>query len=170
MRRLPAPWQIASLLFAVAGIGVSGYLVRVHYDDALLVCGIGDCHTVQQSKYAEIFGIPIAILGLGMYLTVLGLGIARWRKSEWHLVATTAVFAIALAGVLYSAYLTYVEIWVIDAICQWCVASACLTLGILLVEGFGLYGALGVPADFDDGEDAGTEGFDPRSAPAPRSR
>lgn len=154
-QRLPAPWQIASLLFSLAGIGVAGYLVQVHYDESLLVCGVGDCHTVQQSKYAEIFGVPIAILGLGMYLTVLGLGIARWRRPEWHLYATTAVFAIALAGALYSAYLTYIELEVIHAVCQWCVASACLTVAILLVEGFGLYAALGVPPDFDDADDPG---------------
>jgi uncharacterized membrane protein len=50
-----------------------------------------------------------------------------------------AAFAIALAGAIFSAYLTYVELWVIDAVCQWCVASALLTVGVATAEGLGVW-------------------------------
>src|SRR5262249_40873136 len=124
-----------SLVLALAGTGVAAYLTSVHYDDKLLLCGVGDCETVRQSRYAEVAGVPIALLGLLMYLSVVALGLLRWHRPNLQPTATMAAFAIALAGTLYAAYLTYVEIWVIDAICQWCVTSAILTLGILIAEG-----------------------------------
>ncbi|MCM8747912.1 vitamin K epoxide reductase family protein [Thermomicrobiaceae bacterium CFH 74404] len=133
-----ARWQLLSLVLALAGIGVAGYLTTAHYRQEILVCGVGDCQTVQNSPYAEIGGVPIALLGAGMYVTLVAVGLARWRWPERHELLTAGAFAIALAGTLYAAYLTYLEIWVIRAICQWCVVSALLTLGILLVESFGL--------------------------------
>jgi uncharacterized membrane protein len=139
----------ASLLLAIAGAGVAAYLTTVHYDERLLLCGVGDCETVQQSKYAEIAGIPVALLGLIMYLSIAALGLLRWRRPDFRSTGTMAAFAIALAGAIFAAYLTYLEIWVIDAICQWCVASAILTLGILAVEGTAVWIMLG-----PDGESA----------------
>src|SRR5215217_6465662 len=79
-----------SFVLALAGTGVAAYLTSVHYDDKLLLCGVGDCETVQQSNYAEIAGIPIALLGLGMYLTVLALGLLRWRRPDLVPAATMA--------------------------------------------------------------------------------
>ncbi|HEY7031354.1 MAG TPA: vitamin K epoxide reductase family protein [Thermomicrobiales bacterium] len=141
--RLPRLTAI-SLVLAVAGTGVAAYLTSVHYDDALLLCGVGNCETVQQSKYAEIAGIPVALLGLLMYLALAALGLLRWRRPDVRPAATTLAFAVALAGTIYAAYLTYLEIWVIDAICQWCVTSAILTLGILVVESVAVWRVLGV--------------------------
>lgn len=137
------------MVLAIAGVAVAGYLTYVHYDQSALVCSVGNCHTVQTSKYAVIAGIPIAILGLGMYLAVIGLGLLRRMRAEWRMPATMAAFTIVLAGTLYAAYLTYLEIWVIHAICQWCVISAILTLGLLAVEGTGLYRLLGREDDLD---------------------
>ena len=138
-----ARWQLLSLVLALAGIGVAGYLTTAHYRQEILVCGVGDCQTVQNSPYAEIGGVPIALLGAGMYVTLVAVGLARWRWPERHELLTAGAFAIALAGTLYAAYLTYLEIWVIRAICQWCVVSALLTLGILLAEAYGLSRILG---------------------------
>lgn len=135
-------WLAASLTLALAGVVVATYLTIIHYRDDLLVCGVGNCHTVQNSRYAEIGGVPISLLGLGMYLGVLGLGLARWRRPAVGETATLAAFALVLAGALYAGYLTYVEIAVINAICQWCVVSALLTLGILVAEGRGVAGVL----------------------------
>jgi uncharacterized membrane protein len=128
---------VASTALAVAGVAASAYLTLSHYRADLLVCAVGGCHTVQQSRYAEVAGIPVALLGLGMYLAVGGLGIFRWRHPARAEVATMTAFALALAGTIFAAYLTAIEIWVIDAICQWCVLSALLTLGLLAVEGMG---------------------------------
>jgi uncharacterized membrane protein len=144
-----ATWLAVSFVLALAGAGVAAYLTSVHYDRRLLVCGVGDCETVQQSRFAEVGGIPVAVLGLGMYLAIAALALLRWRRPETAATATMAAFALALAGAIFAAYLTYVEIWVIDAICQWCVASALLTLGILVVEGFGTWRALGDGGEFE---------------------
>ncbi len=92
-------------------------------------------------------GIPVAILGLGMYLTVLALGVVRWRRPRWHGPATLAAFAIALAGAVVAAYLTVLELVVIDAVCQWCVASAVLTVILLAAEGAGVWAWAGVQRD-----------------------
>lgn len=150
-RRLGAVprWLLASALVALVGIGVSSYLTLIHYDEAALICGVGDCHTVQNSRYAEVAGIPIAIFGLLMYATILALAIARWRQPDTSLSATltSVAFAIALAGVGYAAYLTWLEIAVIKAICQWCVVSAILTVGVLLAEGFGVWRSLDLDAE-----------------------
>lgn len=146
MRGSTVRW-IVSLVLAIAGIGDAIYLTIVHYDSTALVCGIGDCHAVQASKYAEIAGVPIAILGLLMYVAVAVLGMARFRLSTFADRLTFVIFAIALAGTAYAAYLTYLEIAVIDAICQWCVVSALLTLAILLVEGANVWRGLEVPEE-----------------------
>lgn len=73
-----------------------------------------------------------------MYLVLLALGIARWRWWQQRELLTSVAMGIALAGTLYSAYLTYLELFVIHAICQWCVTSASLVTALLLVEGWGL--------------------------------
>ena len=131
-------WRSVSALTAVAGIGVAGYLTRTHYDQGALVCTVGDCRTVQESEYADVAGIPVAILGLGMYLTVLALGAIRWRRPRSHGAATLAAFAVVLAGAFVAAYLTVIELVVIDAVCQWCVVSAVLTAILLAAEGAGV--------------------------------
>jgi uncharacterized membrane protein len=132
-----------SLVLALAGTGVAAYLTSVHYDDKLLLCGVGDCETVQHSRYAEIAGVPIALLGLLMYLAILALVLLRWRRPNLYPTASMIGFAVALAGTIYAAYLTYVEIWVLDAICQWCVTSAILTLAILAAEATAMWRLLG---------------------------
>ncbi len=140
MNRLSLPiWRGVSFAAALAGTGIAAYLVRVHYDDSALICTVGDCATVQKSTYAELWGMPIALLGLGMYLAILALGVLRWRRKSVSGPATLTAFTIALAGTLYAAYLTYVELFVIDAICQWCVASALLTLVALAAESAGVW-------------------------------
>ena len=136
-------WRAASLVMAVAGVGVAGYLTYTHYNQGALVCAVGNCHAVQTSQYAQIGPVPIAIFGLAMYVAVIVLGVARWRRPDVLSTATMGAFTLALAGTVYAAYLTYLEIDVIHAICQWCVTSAILTAGILVAEGIGTYRILG---------------------------
>jgi uncharacterized membrane protein len=143
-------WQAVSFVAALAGTAVAAYLVRVHYDEGALICTVSDCETVQQSEYAELWSIPIALFGLGLYLAILGLGAARWRRPAWHGFATLTAFALSLSGALYAAYLTYLELFVIDAICQWCVASAILTIVVLAAETVGVWSWLG-PTPVVDG-------------------
>jgi uncharacterized membrane protein len=138
MSRLPR-WALVSLGFAVAGFAVAIYLTYAHFNEGALVCGVGDCQTVQGSEFATIAGIPIALLGLGLFGALIGLGVLRARVPSAAETLTFAAFGLALAGVLYSAYLTYLEVAVIFAICQWCVVSAIATLGVCLAEGTGVF-------------------------------
>lgn len=133
------------LVLSIIGAGIAAYLTYTHFDESALVCAVGDCGTVQSSKYAELGPVPIAILGLGMYVVLALLALVRVRGSNAlsfrH--ASIASWAITLAGAVYALYLTYLEIWVIKAICQWCVASAIVTGLILVAETILLWRILG---------------------------
>jgi uncharacterized membrane protein len=128
-------WWLVSGVLALLGVAVAFYLTLVHYDEELLVCGVtSGCKTVQSSKYSELAGIPVALYGLAMYLSLLALGIVRWLRPRFASNATLAAAGIALIGAIYALYLTYVELFVIDAICQWCVISAILTILLCIIE------------------------------------
>jgi uncharacterized membrane protein len=116
--------RAASALVALVGLGIAGYLTIVHYAGADPVCAVAHgCATVQQSEYAELTGIPVALLGLGGYVAILA-SLARDGEA-WR----TATAFLALAGFGFSAWLTYVEVVKIEAICIWCVGSAvCMAL------------------------------------------
>lgn len=135
MTAIRAQWRdgVAVLLGLVA-VGIALYLTIVHYQHDLLVCSTGGCETVQSSKYATIGPIPIAILGLASSATMLGAAVARIVRRDLVFPATVVIFALAAIGFGYEIYLTYVEIWVIDAICQWCVTFAIVTTGWMLFE------------------------------------
>ncbi|HEY8583158.1 MAG TPA: vitamin K epoxide reductase family protein, partial [Capillimicrobium sp.] len=109
-------------VIALLGTAVAGYLTITHYAGAAPVCALsGSCETVQSSEYAKLAGVPVAVLGLVGYLAILAsLAVARGERGRLARVGMTAV------GFGFSAYLTYLELFVIDAICQWCVASAVL--------------------------------------------
>jgi uncharacterized membrane protein len=113
-----------SVLVAVAGLGIAGYLTVVHYAGGEPVCAIAHgCATVQKSTYAELAGVPVALLGLLGYVAILA-ALARDGERE-----RTAAAFLSLAGFGFSAWLTYVEVVKLDAICIWCVGSAiCMTL------------------------------------------
>jgi uncharacterized membrane protein len=120
--------RTAGLVLAVLGIAVAGYLVYVHYADVDPVCNIAHgCHKVQTSSYAELAGIPVALLGLLGYVTILAALLAPGEA------ARMAAALVALVGFGFSMYLTYRELFTIEAICQWCVASAILMTGLAIV-------------------------------------
>lgn len=113
-------------LLALFGLFVSIYLML--YKAGLigtLACGTGGCETVQLSKWATFLAVPVAAWGVCYYLLILGLALAsvqdRWADSRQLLLALVAVTGV---GVLFSAWLTYLELAVIHAICRWCVVSA----------------------------------------------
>lgn len=114
--------RVAALLTAVLGVGVAGYLTYVHYAGLQPFCAGGShgCERVQSSSYASLGGIPVAVLGLACYLAIAAALVAPGEG------ARLAAAALAVSGFGFSAYLTYLELFVIDAICQWCVVSAVL--------------------------------------------
>jgi uncharacterized membrane protein len=104
---------------ALVGVAISAYLTWVHYADVEPLCsGISNCTRVQTSKYADLAGVPVALIGLAGYLAILGSLAVPGEDGR-----LLAVF-LTLVGVGFSGYLTYLELAVIHAICQWCVASA----------------------------------------------
>jgi uncharacterized membrane protein len=110
--------RIAAILVTLAGIGVAGYLTWAHFADQSVICVQGGgCEKVQESSYSEIAGIPVAVLGLASYLTVLALLV--WDAPVARLSAAT----IAIVGLLFGAYLVVVQLFVIDAVCVWCMAN-----------------------------------------------
>ncbi len=115
-------------LVALAGAAVAGYLTYVHYQpDALICTSGGGCETVQDSKYAELAGIPVALLGLLSFLAVLVL--VAWDSD----LARTLAAAIALVGVGFAVYLIVLQAFVIDAWCVWCLANDVLIVPLLAV-------------------------------------
>jgi uncharacterized membrane protein len=118
---------------AVIGLAISAYLTWVHYAGIEPVCsGISDCERVQNSSYAELVGVPVAVLGVVGYAAILA--------SLWARVEVTAL--LAYLAVAFSGYLTWAEVFRIDAICQWCVTSAIVTL---LIAVLATVRALGAP-------------------------
>jgi uncharacterized membrane protein len=103
----------------LVGVGIAGYLTIVHYAGLRPVCEISHgCETVQTSRYASLFGIPVALLGLISYALMI---VASRAGGERPLVAGNALGLIAF---VFSVYLTYREVFTIHAICSWCVSSA----------------------------------------------
>jgi hypothetical protein len=110
---------LVAIVLATIGLCVAAYLTYIHYEGIKPVCGLGgNCEKVQSSEWSRLAGIPVALLGLLAYAAILA---TLFVEREEALVAG-ALFA--LAGFGFSAYLTYRELFSIDAICPWCVASA----------------------------------------------
>ena len=118
-------WGALAIL-GVAGMGVAAYLTYTHLADKVVACGgLGKCETVQQSEYSTIAGVPVALLG-GLAAAVL-LAIALGRLGglalavEW---ASLAALGLTTLSVAFAAYLTYIELFVLEAICIYCLALA----------------------------------------------
>ncbi len=117
------------------GLLDSVYLAYIKLANATATCGgIGDCDAVNSSKYAEIFGIPIALLGAGAYIAMLVILYLEPRNKFWTENGPLALFVLTLKGVLYSAYLTYVEVAILFAICPYCVLSAIILVAMFAIS------------------------------------
>lgn len=127
--------RISIAVVSLIGLLDSLYLSWVEFTHREAFCGgYGDCQTVANSPYSEIAGIPIAILGMGAYLVILGLLYIEQRGGFWLEYSPLIIFGISLVGVIYSIYLTYLEIAVIYAICPYCVLSAVAMLLIFIMS------------------------------------
>lgn len=122
----------AAAVFAAIGTAVSAYLVWVHYSGSLALCiGAGGCEAVQTSRYAMVGELPVAAVGLGGFVAILSVAVARIRLE--HPWLDLALFGLSLAAALYVAYLTYIEIFVLGAICPWCVTAAVCALAVFVL-------------------------------------
>lgn len=123
---------------AIIGLVVSGYLAYVKLFQQPIYCtpGLGDCATVNSSKWSELWGIPIAFFGVLSYLAVLFLIFIGPRIAFLKKYVVLFVFGIGTFGFLYSLYLTYLELFVLKTICQWCVVSAICMTAIFIASFF----------------------------------
>lgn len=120
MRRL----RLASGALAVSGVAISAYLLVVRETGGSLICSTGGCETAQSSAYAEVLGVPVAALGLAGFLVLLATALA---SGEW---ARLTQATVGVSAFLFAAYLLAVQLFVLDAICQWCLATDALTTAI----------------------------------------
>ena len=121
---------------ALAGIFVALYLTLYKIGViGELSCSIGSCETVNTSKWSRFLGLPVAAWGLLFYLDVFAIAlVGTFPRFENERVISIVLVAEAAVGVLFSAWLTYLELGVIHAICIWCVTSAVIVTLILLVS------------------------------------
>ena len=130
----------AIALLALIGLFVSLYL-SLHRLGIIgtLQCGTGGCETVQTSSYAVFLGVPVAFYGVAGYVALLVVSLVglqpAWLSRREPIVLLAAMSALGLA---FTIYLTYLELFVIHAICRWCVASAVIIALITGVSGHGV--------------------------------
>jgi uncharacterized membrane protein len=120
--------DVAAVALTVVGVVMAGYLTSTHYADVAPLCLTSGCETVQQSEYSKLLGLPVALLGLGAYVVIAALVLLR---------QPVAAAALAFGGFLFALYLLVVQLFVIDAICSWCVANevvATLLAAVLLLR------------------------------------
>jgi uncharacterized membrane protein len=125
------------LVLALIALGVAGYLLVLRLIGEAPVCGpSAGCETVQQSKYSVFLGIPVAAWGSAFSLALVVLAIRWWRAADRR--ALLAAYLMLLAGTLGVAILTYLELFVIHAVCLWCVTYAVATIASLVTAGMAL--------------------------------
>ncbi len=132
--RAPAWLAYALPILCLAGLGIAVYLAFIETTSRPAVCGpVGDCNAVQSSPYSKLFGVlPIGLLGTIGYVAILvAWAWQKLRADAMSAYAPLAIFAMALFGVLFSIYLTSLELFVIHAVCIWCLGSA-VTMALVL--------------------------------------
>jgi uncharacterized membrane protein len=108
---------------AAVGFGIAAYLLAVRLLGEAPACGpVKGCETVAASEYATVAGIPVALFGVLFSIALLGACLAWWRRGDRR--ALYVAYGLGLAGIIAVLYLTYLELFVIQAICVWCVSYA----------------------------------------------
>lgn len=131
--------RTSMIVLSLIGLADSLYLAWIKLANQAAICaGVGSCDVVNSSEYATLGGVPIALFGAGAYLSILLILLLEERMPVLEENGAMLIFGISLAGVLYSAYLTYIEIVVLRAICPYCVLSAIVLVALLALSGFRL--------------------------------
>lgn len=121
----------ASLLLAAVGLADSIYLTWVKLAGAYASCmGIGNCELVNQSRFSELWGQPVALLGAGAFLAMLSILALEGFAPKLGEASRLAMFGLTTFGLMFSGYLTYIEIAVLKVICPYCVLSALVILAL----------------------------------------
>jgi uncharacterized membrane protein len=126
----------AALTFlAVIGLGIATYLLTSRIIGEAPACGpIRGCETVAASEYATMFGVPVALFGVVFSAILVAVCVMWWRRADRR--ALYASYGLGLAGIIAVTYLSYLEVFVIEAICVWCAGYA-----VTIVAGWALTAA-----------------------------
>lgn len=122
----------AAIIGAIDAIYLSW--IKFSHNETLCAPGLGDCFTVNTSRYSEIYGIPIALFGLAAFLFIIAILLGESRCSFLQENGSLLLFGVSLIGVLYSTYLTYLEAYIILAWCPYCVLSATMITIIFITS------------------------------------
>ncbi len=143
------------VILGFVGLLVSLYLLSSKIFNLDPVCGITSCGIVNSSEYSYLLNIPISAWGVLFYLAVIAggieIGLIQTKRNsilfrlkhllhldipeeQYYLVMKKLVFALTVTGVIFSSYLTYIEAFVIQAWCQWCLVSAWITICLLVLS------------------------------------
>jgi uncharacterized membrane protein len=128
-------YRMGAALTSLLGLFVSAYLYLYKIGRiGTLACGSGGCETVQTSPWSRFFGVDVALIGLLGYAVLLVVALLALRSTQVERRPPALLLtALAAGGVLFTAYLTYLELFVIHAICRWCVGSAAIIVTILVL-------------------------------------
>jgi len=129
------------LVLSLLGIALSGYLTYVHFNRSEGWCPIGGgCQDVWDSEYSMLLGIPVALLGLLGYIALFGMSYLRLYYPELGIVESfpTYMLIISIIGAGFSTYLTLIEIFVIQAVCDWCLSAFLVMMAILGLLAYGI--------------------------------
>lgn len=134
--------RMIATFVAAFGIGVASYIAieAAGGDAPACLAGSSGCQTVANSSYSHLLGVNIAVFGIIGYVLLLAAALLRGD------VARMVGFGLALGGFGYSVFLTYLELFKIEAICQWCVASAILMSVLFGLNAVRMVGYVGRPA------------------------
>jgi len=113
-------WAVAAL--ALIGVGIAGYLTYTHFKGSPPVCLTSGCEVVQNSRWSKLLGIPVALLGLLTYLSIVASTLIR------HPLAKQAGAMLALVALGFNAYLFYIQAHEIGRYCTWCVSNEIVSL------------------------------------------
>ncbi|NLF74904.1 MAG: vitamin K epoxide reductase family protein [Chloroflexi bacterium] len=133
--------RIIAVVLSILGVLVAGYMSWAELTGNETVCantGSIDCAAVQESAYAQTFGIPVALLGALGYIVILGVLLLEDQVQFLADYGRTLVVGMALFGVIFQAYLTVIEATVLERWCQWCVASFVIITLLLIIGAFRL--------------------------------
>jgi uncharacterized membrane protein len=128
-------YRMSAALLSLAGLFVSGYLYLYKIGRiGSLACGTGACEAVQLSSWSRLAGLEVALIGVLGYTGLVVLSLISIQPSAEERSGTMRLIAFAAGfGVLFTAYLTYLELFVLHAICRWCVASAVIIVAIFVL-------------------------------------
>jgi uncharacterized membrane protein len=128
-------YRMGAALMSLVGVFVSAYLYLYKLGRiGTLACGTGGCETVQASQWSRFLGVEVALIGLVGYALLFGVSLLALRPSAARQAWPTGLLAgLAGGGVLFTLYLTYLELFVIHAICRWCVGSAVIILSTFIL-------------------------------------